>query len=70
VLLRVDGNRTRGRSGRYDLALTERIDGDGRRYVVDVGTDNGAAVLAELPHREADQSEIDSARSDVSEASS
>ena len=26
----------------YDLALTERIDGDGRRYVVDVGTDDGA----------------------------
>ena len=52
----------------YDLALTERIDGGGRRYVVDVGSDDGAAVLAELPHREADQGEIDSARSDVSEA--
>src|SRR5271167_1910940 len=52
----------------YDLALTERIDGDGRRYVVDVGSDDGAAVLAELSHREADQGEIDSARSDVSEA--
>jgi ferredoxin len=47
---------------------TERIDGDGRRYVVDVGTDDGAAVLAELPYREADRSEIDSARSDVAEA--
>lgn len=52
----------------YDLALTERIDGDGCNYVVDVGSDDGADVLAALPHRDADQSEIDSARSDVSEA--
>ena len=52
----------------YDLALTERIDDDGRRYVVDVGSDDGADVLAALPHRDADQAEIDSARSDVAEA--
>jgi ferredoxin len=52
----------------YDLALTERLDGDGRRYVVDVGTDDGAEVLAALPHREAAQGEIDSARSDVAES--
>ena len=52
----------------YDLALTERIDGDGRRYVVDVGSDDGAEVLAALPHRDADQAEIDSARSDVADA--
>ena len=47
----------------YDLALTERIDDDGRRYVVDVGSDDGADVLAALPHRDADDAEIDSARS-------
>src|SRR6476469_9763386 len=29
----------------YDLALTERIDDGGRRYVVDVGSDDGADVL-------------------------
>lgn len=52
----------------YDLALTERIDADGRRYVVDIGTDDGAAVLAALPHRDADQLEIDSARGDVADA--
>ncbi len=52
----------------YDLALTERIDADGRRYLVDVGSDEGSEVLAALPHREADQSEIDSARTDVSAA--
>jgi ferredoxin len=52
----------------YDLALTERVDGDGRSYVVDVGSDEGADVLAALPQRDAAQSEIDSARSDVAAA--
>jgi len=52
----------------YDLALTERIDPDGRRYVVEVGSDEGSEVLAGLSHREAEQSEIDSARDDVSAA--
>jgi len=52
----------------YDLALTERIDADGRRYLVDVGSDEGAEVLAALPHWQADQNEIDSARSDISAA--
>jgi ferredoxin len=52
----------------YDLALTERIDADGRRYLVDVGSEDGSEVLAALPHREAEQDEIDSARSDVSTA--
>jgi len=52
----------------YDLALTERIDADGRRYLVDVGSDAGSEVLAALPHRDAEQDEIDSARSAVSAA--
>jgi hypothetical protein len=34
----------------YDFPLTRRIGGDGRRYVVDVVSDDGAAVLAELPY--------------------
>lgn len=52
----------------YDLALTERIDSDGRRYIVDVGSGDGADLLAELPHREADPAELASARSDVADA--
>src|SRR6476659_5046601 len=36
----------------YDLALTELLDG-GHRFVVEVGSDRGAAVLAEVEHREA-----------------
>lgn len=37
----------------YDLALTERVDDAGRRYLVDVGSDDGAEVLAALSHRDA-----------------
>jgi hypothetical protein len=42
----------------YDLALTERVDGDGRRYLVDVGTEDGAEVLATIPHCPAKADEI------------
>jgi Fe-S-cluster-containing hydrogenase component 2 len=52
----------------YDLALTERIAEDGCTYLVDAGSDGGADVLAALPHRDADRSEIDCARTAVSEA--
>jgi ferredoxin len=53
----------------YDLALTEQIDGDGRRYLVDVGTREGAEVLAAVPHRKAGVDEINCARADVEAAS-
>ncbi|MEO3756942.1 4Fe-4S dicluster domain-containing protein [Mycobacterium sp. B14F4] len=52
----------------YDLALTERIEGEGRSYVVDVGSEAGADVLAALPHRDASPAEIRSARGDVADA--
>ncbi len=38
----------------YDLALTERLDGDAPSYLVDVGSPEGADVLAAVPHRTAD----------------
>lgn len=56
----------------YDLALTERLDGleDGAvTYLVDVGTPEGADVLAAVPHRAAEGDEIASARAEVEEAS-
>ena len=53
----------------YDLALTERVDGDGRRYLVDVGTEDGAEVLAAIPHCSAEADEISCARADVEAAS-
>lgn len=53
----------------YDLALTERVDGGVRRYIVDVGSPEGADVLAAVPHREATNDEISCARADVDAAS-
>ena len=37
----------------YDLALTELLEDGGHRFVVEVGSERGAEVLAELPRREA-----------------
>jgi ferredoxin len=37
----------------YDLALTELLDDDGHRFLVEVGSDRGAAVLDGLPSRSA-----------------
>lgn len=53
----------------YDLALTERTDGDREAsYIVEVGTDEGAELLAEVPHRAATDDETDCARDDVEDA--
>jgi ferredoxin len=38
----------------YDLALTELLDGDDHRFLVEVGSDRGAEVLDAIPHRMAD----------------
>ena len=40
-------------SSGYDLALTEVLNGEGHRFVVEVGSDRGARVLADVPHRAA-----------------
>lgn len=52
----------------YDLAVTERIDDAGHRFVVDVGTETGAAVLARLPHTPATAAELADARGAVAAA--
>ena len=52
----------------YDLALTERIDGDDVTYLVDVGSQDGASVLAAVPHRAASTVEVEGARADVEAA--
>src|SRR6516164_5691092 len=52
----------------YDLALTERLAGDAPSYLVDVGTPEGADVLASVPHRAASGDEIGCARADVEAA--
>jgi ferredoxin len=52
----------------YDLALTERIDDAGHRFLVEVGTDRGAAILAGLEHRIANAAEAEQARAAVADA--
>ncbi|WP_067857053.1 4Fe-4S dicluster domain-containing protein [Nocardia shimofusensis] len=53
----------------YDLALTEQVDEDGHRFVVDVGSDDGARVLTEVaPRAPATAAQVDAARTQVSAA--
>jgi sulfhydrogenase subunit beta (sulfur reductase) len=43
----------------FDLALTELLDDDGHRFVVQVGTEAGAAVLARVARSEASEADLD-----------
>jgi ferredoxin len=52
----------------YDLSLTERIDGDGHRFVVNVGSDDGQRVIDKVSHRAAAESEVAAARAAVEAA--
>ncbi len=52
------------RSG-YDLALTELLDADGHRFVLETGSARGQETLSELPHRPARAEEIETARARV-----
>lgn len=45
----------------FDLALTEILDGQRHYFVVESGSDAGAQVLAELPHRPAETAELSAA---------
>jgi sulfhydrogenase subunit beta (sulfur reductase) len=51
----------------YDLALTEVLDPERHYFVVEVGSEQGAAVLADLPHRLATETEQARASAIVSE---
>ncbi|MFG1647577.1 4Fe-4S dicluster domain-containing protein [Amycolatopsis sp. NPDC049252] len=57
-----------GASAGYDLALTERIDDRGHRFLVDVGSPEGARILALVTTREAADDEVALARDDVAAA--
>jgi ferredoxin len=52
----------------YDLSLTERIDAEGHRFLVDVGTDEGARILASVASRLATDAEVENARTAVADA--
>jgi ferredoxin len=52
----------------YDLALTERIDGDRHEFLVEVGTEDGGRILDRLDHRVASDAELSAARAAVADA--
>src|SRR5690606_29949721 len=51
----------------FDLALTEIVDDERHEFVVEVGTEAGAALLDRVAHREATEAEVDRARRLVEE---
>lgn len=57
-------------TGGFDLALTEILDGERHYFVVESGSDAGAEVLAELPQRPAEESEVAAADATVARAAS
>ena len=42
----------------FDLALTELVTRDGHRFLVEVGSDDGASVLAEIEHQKASGTDV------------
>ncbi len=52
----------------YDLALTEVLDDGGHRFVVTVGTERGAGVLADVPQRAAEAADESAAEAVVAAA--
>jgi sulfhydrogenase subunit beta (sulfur reductase) len=54
----------------HDLALTELLDDDGHRFLVEIGSERGAGVLADLTARPAEPHDHEAARRAVEHASS
>lgn len=52
----------------YDLALTELVDGEAVRYLVEIGTAEGAQVLEAIPHRAAGPEEVRRSADEIASA--
>ncbi len=52
----------------FDLALTELLDGDSHRFLVEVGSEAGAELLAQLPHEPASDEQRTAAEAVVARA--
>ena len=46
----------------FDLAVTEIIDTDKHEFVIETGTDAGAEILAQIPHRQASEADWENAQ--------
>lgn len=57
-----------GPAPRYDLALTESVDGESTVYLVEVGSEVGAQVLDAVGHRAAQPSEVRDAADQIASA--
>jgi sulfhydrogenase subunit beta (sulfur reductase) len=57
-----------GADAGYDLALTEMLDENGHRFLVDVGSQLGADVLERVPRKPAGEASVQGARSAVEAA--
>ncbi|MET8471794.1 4Fe-4S dicluster domain-containing protein [Streptomyces sp. NPDC006422] len=57
-----------GADAGYDLALTELVDADRHRFLVRVGTTDGARLLQQVPHTPGDPVSADTARAAVDSA--
>jgi formate hydrogenlyase subunit 6/NADH:ubiquinone oxidoreductase subunit I len=61
------GGGPRARGG-YDLAMTERLDDRGHRYLVEVGSEAGQKILDLVPHHAADPVDVEAADADLDAA--
>ena len=61
VLLLLAGTGPRAAAG-FDLAFTELLDGARHDFLVEAGTDRGAALVAKIPSRRADPADLEAAR--------
>jgi len=52
----------------FDLALTEVLENDQHYFLVDVGSDAGAEILKDIPHKEAREAEIETAEQAIQKA--
>ena len=55
-------------TGGFDLSLTEIVQQDGHRFLVEVGSDRGAELMREIPHRGARDEEAQAAARIVGKA--
>ncbi len=49
----------------FDLALTEMIDGPSHRFLVEVGSEAGARIMAQVPHEPASAGQVEAAEAIV-----